>query len=173
VALIAVQALCALFFIGDLIADARELGTGPAGEIHLSFESFATLSLIVAIGFEVAYLRKLLRRKAHLEHSLLVASTAVHDVIEAHFDDWRLSPSERDVAMFLVKGLNTAEIAGMRGCAEGTVKTHLNAIYRKSGTRSRGELLSVIIDSLMAGGGRDAAGIRSAVDAASRDRMPA
>ncbi len=37
----------------------------------------------------------------------------------------------------------------MRGSAEGTVKSHLNAIYRKSGTANRGELLSSIIDTLI------------------------
>jgi len=31
------------------------------------------------------------------------------------------------------------------------VKAHLNAIYRKSGARNRGELLSLLIDSLLAG----------------------
>jgi DNA-binding CsgD family transcriptional regulator len=62
-----------------------------------------------------------------------------------------LSPSEGDVAMFLVKGLDTAEIAGKQGRAEGTIKAHPNGIYRKSGTRSRAEMLSILIDSLMAG----------------------
>ncbi|MGD9295546.1 MAG: helix-turn-helix transcriptional regulator, partial [Roseobacter sp.] len=79
-----------------------------------------------------------------------VASAAVYDVIAAHFETWRLSPSERDVATFLVKGLDISEIARVRNCAEGTVKAHLNAIYRKSGARNRGELLSLLIDSLLA-----------------------
>jgi DNA-binding NarL/FixJ family response regulator len=60
-----------------------------------------------------------------------------------------LTPSEADVANFLVKGLGIAEIAQMRGSAEGTIKSHLNSIYRKSGTHNRGEVLSLIIDSLM------------------------
>jgi DNA-binding NarL/FixJ family response regulator len=93
----------------------------------------------------------LLRRKAHLERNLAQASAAVHAVILAHFAECDLSPAETDVARFHVKGLPIADIARMRGCAEGTVKAHLNAIHRKSGTTSRGDLLSVLIESLMGG----------------------
>jgi DNA-binding NarL/FixJ family response regulator len=152
--LIAVQVFCAAFFIVDLVADYREAMQAPSGEfqLHLPIEAVATLALLAAVAVETAYLRRLLRRKADLERSLDMARGAVNDVIEAQFDIWGLSPSERDVAMFLVKGLNTTEIAEMRGSAEGTVKAHLNAIYRKSGTRSRSDMLSVLIDSLMAGG---------------------
>jgi len=37
----------------------------------------------------------------------------------------------------------------MRGSAEGTVKSQLNAIYRKAGVGNRGELLSLLIEELM------------------------
>ena len=152
-ALIAVQIVCAAFFMADLVADFREAAVSPSGEFrfHLPIEAVATLALLAAVVFETRYVVRLLRRKDDLERSLAVARGAVHDVIEAHFEAWGLSPSERDVAMFLVKGLNTAEIAEMRASAEGTIKAHLNAIYRKSGTRSRADMLSVLIDSLMAG----------------------
>ncbi|MGI1662612.1 helix-turn-helix transcriptional regulator [Palleronia sp. KMU-117] len=154
VVLIAVQIFCAAFFVVDLFADYREAQLAPSDEfqLHLPIEAIATLALLGAAAVETTYLRRLLRRKADLERSLEMARGAVTDVIESHFDVWGLSPSERDVAMFLVKGLNTTEIAEMRGSAEGTVKAHLNAIYRKSGTRSRSDMLSVLIDSLMAGG---------------------
>jgi DNA-binding NarL/FixJ family response regulator len=146
--LIAVQFVCVVFFVSDVIADYREQVAGEG--FHLGIEAVATLCLVAAIVVEVRYLLSLLRRKADLERNLKIASAAVHEVIEAHFRAWRLSPSETDVATFLVKGLEISEIAAMRKSAEGTVKAHLNAIYRKSGTRNRGELLSLIIDSLLA-----------------------
>ncbi|SIS77644.1 regulatory protein, luxR family [Roseivivax lentus] len=150
--LMAVQLVCAAFFIGDVVADFRAnpaLGSWP---YHLGIEAVATLSLLGAIVIEARFLMSLLRRKAHLEQNLKIAHAAVHEVIDAHFESWKLSPAENDVATFLVKGLDIAEIARVRDCAEGTVKAHLNAIYRKSGTRNRGELLSVLIDSLLDGG---------------------
>lgn len=148
-ALIAVQVFCVLFFVTDVLEDFRAAPPGAGFSVHLNIEALATLSLVAAIVFEVRYLSVLLRRKAQLEEAVRIASTAVHEVIEAHFEDWGLSPSETDVATFLVKGLEISEIADARGCAEGTVKAHLNAIYRKSGTRNRGELLSVLIDGLL------------------------
>ena len=51
-----------------------------------------------------------------------------------------------------------AKIADLCGSAEGTIKSHLNAIYRKSGTSGRGDLLSVIIDGLINTPGGDGGG---------------
>ena len=70
--------------------------------------------------------------------------------MEQYFHEWGLTPSEADVATFAIKGLDIAEIAELRGTAEGTVKAHLNAIYRKSGTSGRGALLGLLVDDLLA-----------------------
>jgi DNA-binding CsgD family transcriptional regulator len=149
IALIVVQAFCAVVFIGDVIGDFREAGPGAAVHVFFIIEAVASLSLVAAIVFEVKYLLWLLQRKERLENSLKQANAAIHDVIEAEFEGWQLTPAEQDVATFLVKGLGTAEIAQMRGNAEGTIKAHLNAIYRKSGTKNRAEMLSLLIDTMM------------------------
>ncbi|WP_433989589.1 hypothetical protein SuNHUV7_02080 (plasmid) [Pseudoseohaeicola sp. NH-UV-7] len=148
-ALVAVQILCAAFFTIDIIEDYRTYAHQGASMTHLYIEAVATASLVAAIVFEMRFVLHLLRRKAHLERSVSAASMAMYDVVEAHFDLWGLTPSERDVATFLVKGFGISEIAQLRGSAEGTIKSHLNAIYRKSGAGNRGELLSQIIDSVM------------------------
>ena len=147
--LIFVQILCVIFFVVDIITDYQELGLSASKRLHLNIEAIATVSLAAAVVFEMKYIFDLLRRKAHLEQSVSIATAAMHDVIEAHFKAWGLTPSEADVATFLVKGFGTGEIAQMRGNAEGTIKSHLNSIYRKSKTGSRSEVLSLIIDSLM------------------------
>jgi DNA-binding NarL/FixJ family response regulator len=78
-----------------------------------------------------------------------LASSELQSVIESHFEQWKLTASERDVAALMVKGLSIAEIAKVRGSAEGTVKAHLNAIYRKAEARNRAEVLSNIMDALI------------------------
>jgi len=143
-----VQFFCAVFFIGDVVADYRAMG-GFTGGVHFWFEVLAALSLLVTITFEAGLLMRMLRRAAHLQGRLAVTKLAVYDVIEAEFEAWKLSPAEADVASFLVKGFGIAEIATLRGSAEGTVKAHLNAIYRKSGAHSRGDVLSLLIDRLL------------------------
>ena len=51
--------------------------------------------------------------------------------------------------MLMLKGLSIPEIAQIRGSAEGTVKSHLNGIYRKAGVTGRGAFLSLFIEDLM------------------------
>ena len=151
-ALIAVQSFCAAFYVLDAISDYRSANPADGPPFHLSVEGLATVALVAAVAVEINLLRGMLRRQERLEKRLHLARAAVEEVIGDLFAAWDLSPSERDVATFLVKGLGISEIAALRGNAEGTVKAHLNAIYRKSGTRNRGELLSLVIDTLMAAG---------------------
>ncbi len=47
--LIVVQAFCAVFFVGDVIADFRESGPGAAVHVHLVIEAIASLSLVAAL----------------------------------------------------------------------------------------------------------------------------
>lgn len=153
--LIAAQIVCAVFFTTDITSDfftSRNEPRPSAEHWHLAIEFMATLSLWAAIVFEARYILKLLQRKAQLERNVSIASAAMHQVIEAFLDEWSLTASEQEVANLLIKGLTISEIASIRGNAEGTVKAHLNAIYRKSGTRNRGDLLSLIIDQLIDGG---------------------
>ena len=148
VVLILFQAVCTAFFVFDVIEDFREAGVSP---LHMVPEIAATLGLIVGLVFEVRALLAMLRRQAHMEKSLGVAAGALAELMEDYFAQWALTPSEADVAAFTIKGYSIAEIAGMRGSAEGTVKTHLNAIYRKAGVTGRGQLVSLLIEDLLNG----------------------
>lgn len=146
VGLIAAQLVCAAIFLADVLDDASGLS---AIDWALLPEALASLAMFAGIAFQAVYLVQLLRRKASLERSVAMASSALQDVIEGHFEEWKLTASERDVAALMIKGLSIAEIASVRGSAEGTVKAHLNAIYRKAGARNRAEVLSNIMDALI------------------------
>jgi hypothetical protein len=41
------------------------------------------------------------------------------DLLQERFAEWALTPSEKDVALFAIKGLSTAEIAAMRSDQRG------------------------------------------------------
>ena len=157
-ALIVVQMACALFFAWDVVQDMppAELG-GLFGNPHLVMEVAATLALIVGILVEGQYLVLLLRRQARAERALNVAAGELHELIEQYFRDWGLTPSEADVAMFALKGLSIPDIAELRGSKEGTIKAHLNGIYRKAGVNGRAQLLSLLVEDLMSAPLGDAA----------------
>lgn len=146
--LIAVQVACAVFFTIDSLGDVSALGGSPF-TWHAGIELVATLSLLIAIGVEARVLLRLLRREAHMVRSLSAAARGLADLMEELFATWGLTPAEQDVATFLIKGSDIAEIARLRGSAEGTVKAHLNAIYRKAGVSGRPALVSLLLEDLM------------------------
>jgi DNA-binding CsgD family transcriptional regulator len=149
--LIVVQMGCLAFFLWDAFQDFKELPLGEWLSVHLTLELLANMTLLAAILVEAHFLRRMLQRQIHSDRALSVASGALYDVMMRHFDDWGLTPSETDVATFTIKGFSIAEVASMRGSAEGTVKTQLNAIYRKSGLSGRSQLVSLLIEDLLQG----------------------
>ena len=148
--LILTQSFAALFFLSDVFFDMFEFGAAAGfANRHLILETLAALTLILSVGFETRYLIGMLQRQEELTRGLQIASGALHDLRLAYYESWGLTPSEQDVASFAIKGMSIAEIAALRGTAQGTVKAHLNAIYRKAGVTGRGELLSLLIEELM------------------------
>ena len=148
-ALIAFQTVCAAFFIVDALQDATAQGGLGRMDWHLALELLATAGLVAGILVEAVVLRRMLARAVRTERAMGIAQGALHDLVEGYFRDWNLTPAEADVAAFTLRGYSIAEIAGFRGSAEGTVKTHLNAIYRKAGVAGRGQLVSLLIEDLM------------------------
>jgi DNA-binding CsgD family transcriptional regulator len=158
-ALIVIQALCTVIFMGDVVADLLPQGLkGLTDPANLS-EIAASAGLILGLVFEAIVLWRLLGRHHRMQKSLSAATGALTDLMEGYFSTWALTPTEADVAAFTIKGYSIAEIAVFRGSAEGTIKTHLNAIYRKSGTAGRAQLVSVLVEDLFRGAlvGPDAA----------------
>ncbi len=150
-ALMILQAVCAALFVIDIIDDLAELPSGGGMTTHMMIELFANAGLILAIVVEGLFLRRLLRQQARTEKALSAASWALHDLMQDYFAQWGLTAAEADVAGFTIKGFSIAEIAAMRQSAEGTVKSQLNAIYRKSGLSGRGQLVSLLIEDLLSG----------------------
>jgi DNA-binding CsgD family transcriptional regulator len=145
-ALILFQAMCALYFVLDVARDGRD---GESPVFHIGPELAATLGLVVAIGVQIKVLLDLLRRQERMAKGLGVAAGALADLMEDYFRDWGLTTAEQDVANFTIKGYSIAEIAELRGSAEGTIKTHLNAIYRKANVPGRAQLVSVLVEDLL------------------------
>lgn len=65
-----------------------------------------------------------------------------------------LSPRETEVFVLLARGYSRARISEELYISDGTVKTHVAHIYRKFGTSSRQELLSLIQDRQQASSSR-------------------
>jgi DNA-binding CsgD family transcriptional regulator len=70
--------------------------------------------------------------------------------IDAQFTRWSLTDAEREVALLLLKGLSTKEIAAVRGGSERTVREHARAIYSKAGLTGRAALSAFFLEDLLA-----------------------
>ncbi|SMO97666.1 DNA-binding transcriptional regulator, CsgD family [Thalassovita litoralis] len=70
-------------------------------------------------------------------------------LVGQRFQEWDLSPAETEVALLTIKGLRISDIAQVRDCREGTIKSHLTSIYKKSGTSSRPDLLARFVDDFL------------------------
>lgn len=128
------------------------LGVAPISwRLQEMIEIGAALGLLIGAILGGVLLRAALRRSRKMEDQLRAASGAFMELLEEKFDLWELTAAERDVALFSIKGLSTAEIAGLRNTSEGTVKAQTNAIYRKAGVSGRPQLLSLFIEDLMEG----------------------
>ncbi|MCU0853977.1 MAG: helix-turn-helix transcriptional regulator [Rhodobacteraceae bacterium] len=145
-----VQVFCAFFFVSEILASVLGIAYQPLDWAFVELiEIGAAVGLILGVILGGLALRESFRRTRRAEEGLRRASSAFMEVLEERFTDWGLTPAERDVALFAIKGMSTQEIATLRSTSEGTVKAQTNAIYRKAGVSGRPQLLSLFIEDLM------------------------
>ncbi|WP_417807787.1 helix-turn-helix transcriptional regulator [Thioclava sp.] len=147
-ALIIVQAGCAFVFLMDVFGDIQDTGHFS---LNINIELFANLGLVAAIVVEARVLWTLLRRQAIADRAISAARGAMAQLMSDQFAAWGLTAAEADVASFTIKGFSIAETAGLRGASDATVKSQLNAIYRKAGVAGRAQLVSVFVEELFSG----------------------
>jgi DNA-binding CsgD family transcriptional regulator len=145
-----IQTACALFFVSDIAVTLLGFEVAPMSwRLREVMEVSAALGLIMGVVFGGLAVAHTLRRNRWVEGRLRVASGAFMEFMNDQFREWGLTPAERDVALFSIKGFSTQEIARLRNTSEGTVKAQSNAIYRKAGVSSRAQLLGLFIEELI------------------------
>lgn len=148
--IILLQALCAMFFIGDVIYD---LGQGNhLDDVHLILEGIAAIALIAGVIYLMRELRDLLNQMAAMEFGIRAARGEMANLIDTFFDEWQLTKSEREIALLILKGIDNDSIAKMRGTAQGTVRAQCTQIYAKADVDGRAQLLSIFMEELLSVG---------------------
>ena len=150
-AVLMLQGLCLLFLIcEDLLEVAVEDPNSLYNQIVEWLEVLVLLGLVSGFVITLRELTKLITHMEAADRQLGVARGAFHEVLQAHFDGWTLTPAQRDVALLAVKGLTNAEIAEIRNTKEGTIKAQLNAVYAKAGVSGRSQFIGLFVEELMA-----------------------
>ena len=145
-AIIVVQALCAAFYIGDVILDLA----GDESVAHLAPEAIVAAVLCLGILFFMFGLRSLLARMDQARQGLRAAQGEMSTVINTLFSRWGLTTAEHEVGWLILKGIDNENIARIRGRAVGTVCAQSASIYAKAGVGGRAQLISVFMEELLA-----------------------
>jgi DNA-binding CsgD family transcriptional regulator len=69
--------------------------------------------------------------------------------IDSQFRRWHLTPTEREVALMLLKGHGHKEIAALTGRSERTVRQHAGVVYEKAGLAGRAELAAFFLNDVV------------------------
>lgn len=69
--------------------------------------------------------------------------------IDRQLRSWKLTSAEREVALLLLKGFSTKQIAALLERSDRTVRQHCSAVYKKSGLAGRAELGAFFLEDLL------------------------
>ncbi len=155
-------------FFTDLVEDLsevqQELSEGYWAAIwSLIWLSMMTVALATAI---FVLFREVVRRQTEVsdfDRQVTLMQGEFQFVLERLFDEWALTPAERDIALLILKGLNSNEIARARRTASGTIRAQTSSVFRKVGVSSRAELMSLFLDAFLVSdvpSGREAQKVR-------------
>lgn len=130
---------------------------------HIVEESMIVLAS--AIGF-VFLVIEISRRTKHINHlkeeleksdsqlknisaEMKSARTQYSELIYQQFNDWKLTKSEQEVAMLLLKGLSFREISAVRDTKEKTVRQQASSIYEKANIEGRHEFAAWFLEDFI------------------------
>lgn len=156
---VALLVLITILTTSDLVSDYLE-GTEAW---HLAIEALVVLMSVGGIAY---LLQAFIQRQRELENvkaqlvetkdnlsearkQISAAGQEYSQVIQKQFETWQLTPSEKEVASLLLKGLSFDEIATVRNTKEKTVRQQATAIYRKSGLGSRHEFAAWFFEDFL------------------------
>ena len=69
--------------------------------------------------------------------------------IDEQLNEWHLSTAEKEVALLLIKGFSTKQLAYLRGTSEKTVRQQASQIYAKANLDNRAELAAFFLEDLL------------------------
>lgn len=157
--LVAVLTLLAANGLLNLALDAS--GRWPG--FHVALEILTTLvamaaASVLGLGWQRAARadalarRSLEERRAERDHwrdSAHKVLQGLGQAMDVQFAAWNLTPTEREIALCLLKGYSHKRIADLTSRKERTVRQHSVVVYQKAGVAGRAELAAYFLDDLM------------------------
>lgn len=149
-ALVALQAVAGGYFLWTILASVLGLPDLPLRwQTREMLDLAATLGLILGALLSVRLALQAGRARERADQARRLTAGDFSAVVQDYFTRLGLTDAEREVAWYILKGIPQAEIARLRGTAEGTVRVQSTAIYRKAGVTGKAQLISLIVEDLM------------------------
>lgn len=151
-AVLGFQVVSTLFFLYELWGEVLGLRHQP---LPWNFQEItqilASVGLISGVIVTAIFLRRSHAVIKRLDQQIGAVSGNYESQLRDLFSDWELSQSEREITIYAMKGFSNAEIAELRGTSKSTVKSQMNAIDRKTSFMNRQQLISFLVEELIAG----------------------
>jgi DNA-binding NarL/FixJ family response regulator len=116
------------------------------GFIYLIFEISSRTKRINHLKEELA---KSDHQLQNISEEMKSARTKYSELIYQQFNNWKLTKSEQEVAMLLLKGLSFREISGVRDTKEKTVRQQASNIYEKASIEGRHEFAAWFLEDFL------------------------
>jgi DNA-binding CsgD family transcriptional regulator len=130
---------------------------------HLVIEAFMVVGAFTGISFliRVIIIRQKELDKLHTQLESSNRSLASSEarikalgkeysaIIQSQLTQWQLTPSEKEVAILMLKGLSFEEIASIRDTKEKTVRQQASNIYKKSDLNGRHEFAAWFFEDFL------------------------
>lgn len=147
----------ALFFFYDLVADfAAIMHSESDGHVetgdsipHFIIEAIIFIATLIALTQEILNSHRAKAALRASEQQITRFSDGLVQQVEQQFEQWKLSPSESEIAWLIIKGFSFSDIATLRNVKEKTVRQQATAIYAKSGVSNRAELTAYFLEDFL------------------------
>lgn len=145
---------CGLLLAADIGGDLHLAVLYPASLslavwVHLGLELLAYAGLGWAFVLTRREMRVALAEGREDRNKLNMLRDEFDAFMHRRFSEWGLSAAERDIALLSVRGLRISEIAALRATRDGTIKSQLSAIFRKSGVATRTQFVALFLDEFL------------------------
>jgi len=135
-----------IFFVVDVITD---IVNNAPRDIHFYLEGFFVIALVYILIFQIKEIRTMEVEIETSHQELEVLKGGLTREIEKQFNSWQLTPSEKEVAWLILKGISYSDIAKVKDISKRTVDQHSGSIFKKSNSSNRHEFVSGFIEEIL------------------------
>ena len=149
-----------LFLLTFIAYDTYVDHKSNVGRLHIWVEIFLLILTFILFYISLkkfisnsekkdAELGKLRSEYHQLKKKLSLHKQDMHQYIQMNFTNWKLTNSEKDIALLLFKGCTGKEISGIRNTNYQTVRSQISNIYRKAQVSNHNQFMAILIEDLI------------------------